>query len=475
MKKILFLLLSVTLFSSCNDDYLSTEKEDVVKAENFFVTQSDAVESVNAIYSNLRAWRLAGFGPLILSIAGDDAEKGSSPGDAAFFSDINNFNYSPSAFIINDYWTGQFYGINLCNQTITNVPGIVMDESLKTRLLAEARFLRGVHYFNLVRTFGGVPIFDGLPADQNYNIPRNTKEEVYAFILADLQFAKENLPANYGSQDIGRATKGAANGFIAKVNMYQANWSLVLSATNEIIGSGYDLLPNFNSVFRIANENSVESVFEIQATFVSGNCDVSSSQYSQVQGVRGQYGWGFNVPTQALADSYEAGDLRRDATIIFRGETTPEGDFINPIGDNPMYNQKAYVPSGQIGNCSEGSEQNIRVLRFAEVLLMNAEAANELGDSAQALLSVNKVRTRAGLPQLSGLSQADLRTAIWKERKSELAMEYDRFLDLVRQGNAPTVLGPLGFTSGKNELFPIPSESISLSNGVLTQNPGYEN
>lgn len=475
MKKIFIILISgVLLFSSCSDDFLDTKPEDAVEAANFFRTQDDAVQSVSAIYANLRFWRLAGFGPLILSIAGDDAEKGSSPGDAAFFSDINNFTFTSSAFIINDYWTGQFYGINLCNQTITNIPGITMDENLKTRLLAEARFLRAQHYFNLVRTFGGVPIFNGLPADQNYNIPRNTKQEVYDFILADLQFAKDNLPASYGGADIGRATKGAALGFIAKANMYLGNWPEVLAATNEVMGMGYDLLPSYNSVFRIANENSVESIFEVQATFVAGNCDVSNSQYSQVQGVRGQYGWGFNVPTQALSDSYEAGDLRRDATIIYRGETTPEGDFIALVGDNPMYNQKSYVPSGQIGTCSEGSEQNIRVLRFAEILLMNAEAANELGNP-QAFTSVNRVRTRAGLPALSGLSQADLRTAIWKERRSELAMENDRFLDLVRQGNAGTVLGPLGFTTGKNELFPIPSESISLSNGILTQNPGYSN
>lgn len=463
---------SILLFSSCNEDFLDIKPEDKIEAENFFQTQEDAVASVSAIYANLRFWRLAGFGPLILSIAGDDAEKGSSPGDAAFFNDINNFNYTPSAFIINDYWTGQFYGINLCNQTITNVPGITMDEALKTRLLAEARFLRAHHYFNLVRTFGGVPIFDGLPADNNYNIPRNSKEEVYNFILADLQFAKENLPASYASSDIGRATKGAANGYIAKVNMYLGNWAEVLAATNEVMAAGYDLLPDYNSVFRIANENSIESIFEVQATFVSGNCDLSNSQFSQVQGVRGQYGWGFNVPTQALSDSYEAGDLRRDATIIYRGETTPEGDFIALVGDNPMYNQKSYVPSGQIGNCSEGSEQNIRVMRFAEILLMNAEAANEL-NNPQAYTSLNRVRNRAGLPSLSGLTQAQLRDAIWKERRSELAMESDRFLDLVRQGNAATVLGPLGFQAGKNEVFPIPSESISLSNGVLVQNPGY--
>lgn len=473
MKKIIIILFYLVFFISCNEDYLQIKPEDKIEAVNFFKTQEDALASVSAIYGNLRAYRLSAFPALILSIASDDAEKGSSPGDAAFFNDINNFTYTPAAGIISDYWSGQFFGINLCNQSITNIPNINMDLTLKTRLIAEARFLRAYHYFNLVRAFGGVPIFDGLPADKNYNIPRNTTQQVYAFILADLQFAEENLPANYASTDIGRATKGTAIGCKAKVNMYLKNWSQVLASTNQVIGSGYNLLPNYNSVFRIPNENSVESIFEIQATFISGNCDASNSQYSQVQGVRGQFGWGFNVPTQNLSDSFETGDLRRDATIIYRGETTPEGDFIALVGDNPRYNQKSYVPSGLIGNCSEGSEQNIRVLRFAEILLMNAEAANESDNINQALLSVNKVRTRAGLPNLVSLSKEQLRQAIWKERRSELAMENDRFLDVVRQGRGVEVFGSLGFKAGKNEVFPIPAESISLSNNVLTQNPGY--
>ncbi|MGK4568947.1 RagB/SusD family nutrient uptake outer membrane protein [Flavobacterium sp. 3HN19-14] len=246
-----------------------------------------------------------------------------------------------------------------------------------------------------------------------------------------------------------------------------------MALTSEVMGMGYNLLPDYNSVFRINNENSVESIFEIQATYVAGNCDLSNSQYSQVQGVRGQFGWGFNVPSQNLADSYEAGDVRRDATIIFRGETTPEGDYIQPVGDNPMYNQKSYVPSGQIGSCSEGSEQNIRVMRFAEILLINAEAANETGDTAQALASLNRVRNRAGLANFVSSDQNAIRTAIWKERRSEMAMEYDRFWDVIRQGRGVEVFGPMGFTAGKNEVFPIPQESITLSNGVLMQNPNY--
>ncbi len=474
MKKTIISVFAIALLlASCSDDYLNISPEGKLPVQNFWQDADDAVAGTNAMYSNLRAWPVAAFGSFIITIASDDAEKGSSPGDASFFSDINNFTYTPSAFIINDYWTGQWNGVNFANQVITNVPNIDMDAALKTRLIAEARFMRAFHYFNLVRTFGGVPIYNGLPADGNYNIPRATKEEVYNLIIEDLAYAKDNLPTSYDAANVGRATKGAATSYLAKIYLYQQNWQQAYQLTQEVMGMGYSLLPDFNSEFRIANENSSESIFEAQATYVEGNCSISNSQYSETQGVRGQFGWGFNVPSQDLADFFEPGDVRRDATIIFRGETTPEGDLINATGDNPMYNQKSYVPQALIGNCSSGSGQNIRHMRYSEVLLINAEAANELGNSSQALASLNIVRRRAGLANSTATDQASIRQAIYKERRAELAMEHDRFWDLVRTGRAVQVLGPLGFTAGKNEVFPIPENAITLSNGVLTQNPGY--
>lgn len=475
MKKNIFLVGCLAMvLASCNDDYLAIKPEDRIEAVNFFQTQEDAQQASAAIYANLRTWELNAFATFITSIASDDAEKGSTPGDASFFNAYNNYTFSPTEGQINGYWTGQYRGINLCNQVITNVPEIAMDQNLKIRLIAEARFVRAHHYFNLVRTYGGVPIYDGLPADGNYNIPRNTADQVYALIIADLMAAREILPASYGATEVGRATKGAASAYLSKVYLYKKDWSLALQYSNEVIGGGYDLLPDFNSVFRIPNENSVESIFEAQANYVAGNCTVSNSQYSQTQGVAGQFGWGFNVPSDDLAASFETGDVRREATILFRGETTPEGDLINAIGANPMYNQKSYVPSAQIGpGCSEGSEQNVRLMRFAEVLLINAEAANELGNTAQAQQSLNRVRHRAGLADTTANDQTSIRAAIWKERRSELAMEGDRFWDVVRQGRGLEVFGPLGFKAGKNEIFPIPTDAISLSNNVLTQNPGY--
>ncbi|HEY0355515.1 MAG TPA: RagB/SusD family nutrient uptake outer membrane protein, partial [Flavisolibacter sp.] len=312
------------------------------------------------------------------------------------------------------------------------------------------------------------------------------KAEVYQAIEKDLTDAAAILPQAYPASDLGRVTKGAAIALKAKVIMYQSKpgeasrWNEVLDLTNQVIGMGYNLFPNYEAQFRIPNEFNVESVFEINARYVPGDCGASNSQYSQVQGVRGSTGggWGFNVPTANLASSYEAGDPRRDATIIFRGEITPQGDAIPAVGDNPMYNQKSYVPFSMYVECSEGAEQNIRVIRFAEVLLMNAEAANEMNNPTQAKLSLNKVRERARggnpaiLPDITTNDKDALRLAIWNERRAELAMERDRYFDVIRQGRAATVFGPLGWQP-RNVVWPIPQKEIDLSAGVLIQNAGY--
>jgi len=240
------------------------------------------------------------------------------------------------------------------------------------------------------------------------------------------------------------------------------------------MGMGYDLDPDFNHLFRFAGEFGKESVFEVDN---SCSAKYGGSQYAEVQSVRGQFGLGaFFTPSAALESAFEPGDIRKELTFLRNGETTPEGDLIAK-GDAQAvdnYNQKVYVPKAQNNNaCGYGSEQNIRVLRFAEILLINAEAANELGNTAAAVTNLNRVRTRAKLANTAASSQTALRNAIWHERRVELAMEGDRFVDLVRTGQAATVLASYGFKAGKNELMPIPQEAITQSGGVLTQNPGY--
>lgn len=471
--------------TGCKKSFLDVDPQGQQPGEQFWKNEADATKAVNAMYGNLRGWTNVAFAPIAIeSLASDDTEKGSSPGDASFLNKFDNFTATSTEGQIADFWSGQYQNINFANQILDNIPAITMDATLKERYIAEAKFVRAYSYFRLVRAFGGVPLRLKVPANASeYNIPRATKEEVYAAIEKDLTEAATVLPQAYGANDVGRATKGAALALHAKVAMYEGKWADVLTLTNQVMTMGYSLFPNYEQLFRIPNENSSESVFEIQAKYVPGKCDISNSQYSQVQGVRGSTGggWGFNVPTADLAASFEPNDPRRDATIIFRGETTPEGDVIPATGDNPMYNQKSYVPFSLYVECSEGSEQNIRVIRYAEVLLMNAEAANETGNTTLALSSLNAVRARARgagdpatvLPPVTTTDKAALRQAIWRERRSELAMEFDRFFDLVRQGRAATVLGPLGFVAGKSEVWPIPQNEIDLSAGVLVQNPGY--
>ncbi|MGC5743425.1 RagB/SusD family nutrient uptake outer membrane protein [Chryseobacterium sp. NFX27] len=472
MKKIFLSIALVSLLASCNDDFLDIKEEGEIEASTFFTTEQDAMNATNAIYSFLRSWENSAFPyQFVFGVPADDVLKGSNPGDSSFINEYDNFTYTVSNEGVRGYWIGQWQAVNRTNQVITNVPNINMDTTLRNRLIAEAKMLRAYFYFNLVRIYGGVPIYDGVQAD--YKKPRNSVNEVYDFIISDLTAAASVLPQSYGAADLGRVTKGAALGLLSKVYLYKKDWQKAYDTSNQVIGMGYSLDPDFNHLFRPAGEFGSESVFEV-------NCQCSAqfggSQYAEVQGVRNQFGWGFFTPSQSLENAFEPGDIRKELTILRNGETTPEGDLI-AMGDPQSvttYNQKIYVPKALNNNsCGYGSIQNIRILRFAEILLINAEAANELGNTATAILNLNKVRDRADLLGTTASTQTALRAAIWHERRVELALEGDRFVDLVRTGEAATVLAPYGFKAGKNEVFPIPLDAMNESGGVFTQNPGY--
>jgi hypothetical protein len=475
---------ALLILAGCQNSFLDVPPQGQQPSQQFWISADDAGKAVNAMYANLREWNNAAFAPIALeSMASDDAEKGSSPSDATFFNTYDNFTVTSTDGQLGGFWSGQYQTINLANQVLANIPAIAMDEALKSRYLAEAKFIRAYAYFRLVRAFGDVPLRLSLAKDASeYNIARSPKAEVWAAIEKDLSEAAGVLPQNYGSGDLGRVTKGAALSLHAKVAMYQKKWADVKSLTDQVMGMGYKLFPDYEQGFRVKNENNSESIFEIQCQRILGNAAASNSQYSQVQGVRGSVGggWGFNIPTASLVAEFEVDDPRKDATIIFRGETTPDGDIIPATGDNPMYNQKSYVPFTQyISGYNEGADQNIRVIRYAEVLLMNAEANMELNNAAAALTSLNAVRARARgakiniLPNVTTTDQATLRKAIYHERRVELAMEFDRYFDVVRQGRGAEVFGSKGFKAGKNEVWPIPQNEIDLSGGVLTQNQGY--
>lgn len=480
---VLVALLAITF--SCNE-VLDRTPQGVYTLDNFFQTEEQGVQSVNAIYNQLRDWQVHVFSFIgMTDIVSDDSEKGSFPSDGFFLQEVEDFEHTASNVAPGSVWDGYYVGIFRANLAIANLPEIPeMDEALRARLIGEARFLRGYFYFNLVRWFGDVPlILEPFPAD--FAIPRTGQDEVYAQIEADLLAAAAVLPQKsaYSSADLGRATKGAAEAVLAKVALTRGNYQEAADYALGVIADGqYSLAPSYTSIFSRPGENGPGSIFEVQAAALETGG--AGSQYNEVQGVRGtpNLGWGFNNPSNDLIAAFEPGDPRREATIIYVGEVLPDGSAI--VQDNPnivgeRYNQKAFVVDHPGGNGN--GPGNIRIFRYADLLLIAAEALNELNRAGEALPLLEQVRARARggnsriLPPVTTTNQAELRAAILRERRVELALEQHRWFDLVRTGRAATVMQALGknFVAGKHELFPIPQSEIDLSEGALTQNSGY--
>ena len=363
-----------------------------------------------------------------------------------------------------------------------------MDETLRDRLVAENRFLRGYFYFNLARWFGDVPLILRPLNSDEYEQARTPLNEVYAQIIDDLEFAAGILPlkSEFASSDLGRVTRGAANALLAKVYLTREHWQEAKNQALTVINSNeYSLLADYNRIFLPEGEHSSGSILEVGA--VALGTGGGGSQFNEVQGVRGtpNLGWGFNRPSDNLLAAFSANDPRREATVLFVGEVLPDGSEVI-VGDpgvrDQRQNQKAWVPDHPGGNGN--GPGNIRLFRYADLLMIAAEAYNELNMLDSALHHVNLVRARARgnlpaafLPDIATPDQATTRTAIWAERRVELAMEQQRWFDLARQKrliNVMNAVGKTGALTNKHELFPIPQSEIDLSGGTLIQNQGYE-
>lgn len=488
MNKKIIILTSLLLFSlssqSCRNDFLDVKPTEAISTDDLSLLNNDAgAESfITANYAKYLDWNVSSFPWIgITTIASDEADKGSSPGDTGGDKDLlDALNFTATGGSFQEVWQGHYQAINRSNQALAYLPLLTnANQNLRNRLTGEAKFLRAFSYFILVRSFGGVPIVNHVPiagndSDRIMLLTKKSKEEVYTFIMNDLTEAIAALPdkSTYSAANKGRASKGAAYALLAKVNLYQKNWQKVVDNCNLI--TGYSLTPNFADIYKVSGENNQESIFEIQGK--GGPQQPGIQQYSQTQGARGAggWGWGFATPSQNLVDAFNAaGDTqRRDATIIFRNSTLYDGRVVPATVENPFYNYKVYS-SNYTGD--DFSDANIRYLRYAEVLLMKAEAMNELGQTVAATPFLNQVRNRAGLANSAAISQTDLRTAIWRERRLELALEHDRWFDLVRTGQAQSAMAADGktFVVGKHEVFPLPSSFISEAKGLSAQNPNY--
>jgi len=503
MKNILIKIMSAglvlsALLMACNN-YLDVKPQGQIDEDAATSDPEAAQNLVTGIYNNLWLGNIHGF-PFIgvTNIASDDADKGSNPDDAATTQGaLDNLTMNAGTSTLNDIWSGYYQAIARANKALQVLEPATIDGELKARLQGESHFLRAYLYFNLVRMFGGVPKVDKVltpqeAATDQYQT-RAGRDTIYQLITADLEFALANLPVKGGEgSQAGKATKGAAAALLAKVSLYRQNWQRAYSLSDSIITGkvgSYALLPNYADIWRETGKNGAESIFEVQ-TGINASCDAAIDVYSVCQGPRAggkrgwaDLGWGFDNPSLSLLNAYEAGDKRRDATIIFinPGGTVLWDGFRVPGRDsveNDRYNYKAYHSRTREQYCGNADRlpKNLRILRLGEVLLIHAEAALALSNPGTAVTDINALRTRAGLAAKGTVTRED----VWKERRVEMAMEHDRFFELVREdalvpGTAAAAFQAHGktYVRGRNEVFPVPATQIQFSQGRLSQNPGY--
>ena len=496
MKKIIYILLipAALAFSSCDKEFL--EKAPIVGTTegNFYRTEADAIAAVNAAYAAIQ-FQLSDAGHFRWfwgDIMSDDSEKGgSSDNDVNSLLQLETFKGPTNTDLLEDEWGADYEAIYRANVVLEKVPAIEMDQKLKDRILGEARFIRAWNFYQLVSMFGGVPLADHVLAPSEYNIPKATAEQVWDLVESDLTSAIPVLwkRSEYPAADLGRITKGAAQALLVKTYLWREKWMDAKTTAEEVINSGeYQLVADYADIFPLYGENNEESIFEIQYMNASGgNWGKNNANEGTFTNVftraRGQFaGYGFNIPTQDFVNEFfkEGFEDPRLKSTVFRvgDEMGDRGTFtIEATGGVPyLYYSKKYFDNksedAPFGDPNPNGGTNDRVIRYADVLLMHAEAAYHTGDEEAARTSINQVRARVQIPNITATGN-DLLEAIYRERRIELGLEAHRFFDLVRTHRAAQVLGPLGFMDDRHNVFPIPQSQIQATNGAIMQNPNY--
>ena len=492
MKKYTYIigLFLVSTFGSCTKFVDYNPQEDYqITADNYFKTAEDYQKMTIGVYSPMQwLWAV----PVIGEIASDNSVSGGENAtDNIPLQQIDDYQIVANNGQLTEIWKACYEGINRANYLEENKSKL--DFTGKTALYGEVYFLRAYYYFELVKIFGGVPLFTEkrLSVSDSKKFQRATKALVYTQIETDLIAAIAALPVSNSQQ--GRATKYAAQALLGKVYLYQDKFTEAATMLENVVTGPFSLVTNYGTIFLQAGENGSESVFEVQYSNASPFYDWSNPGRGQgnlavqICGIRGltgtspyAKGWSTNLPTANLAAAFDAGDTRKAVTVldIEAYKTANAGMNITytvaPYKNTGLYNQK-YLP--RVGQTSGQVElnylNNYRAIRYADVLLMAAEANNRMGtpNDVKALQYLNRVRDRAfgDILHRSTATGTALKTAIWDERRLELGMEGHRFFDLVRTGQAASKI--TGWIANKNEVFPIPQAEVDISG--LTQNPGY--
>jgi len=471
-KLYIFAIASIGLFTSCNDFLTEDLKGDYTSA-NYYTSAESATMAVTGIYNSLYGNTLWVFG----DVASDDAVKGGNAGDQADINFINDFTATSANGFINTYWKSTYETIARANNAIINITPMAIDETLRNRLVGEAKFLRAFSYFNLVNIYGKVPLkLEPQLTSATINVGLSEVSVIYAQIEKDLTEAVAVLPPTYDTE-IGRVTKGAAYGLLAKVKLYQQKYTECLTTIQALENlNQYDLLKNYADLFKAGSEDSVEVLFGIRYvnSTVSSQGNILCVWFAPYT----EGGYYFNAPTQSYVDAFVdktidgADDPRLDASIGREGKPWFNNTvFSSSWSEATGYLVKKYDEDTRAGVAKDQSTIPYNYLRYADILLMKAEALNEVGGAdaiSKATTAVDRVRSRAGLAPTTAATQDAMRTVIRNERRKELGFEFHRFFDLMRWGKATaeTALGTDLKWTEPRFYFPLPQSELDTNKAL---------
>lgn len=484
--KIYPLLLGITLITGCSEDFVNKEFTNGIVEENFYKSAKDAEQALTGVYDPLSRKGVYRESAVVLGECTSDNidEQTGDNGDYGFhYKALSDYRWLPDNPFISSRWYDCYAGIFRANAFLEKVPAIKMNETLKKQYLAEASFLRAVYYWNLVITYGDVPLTTTVLTPVEYReLARIGQDKIYAQIEADLTKAIPDLSVN-NSVPIGRVTRGTALGFLGRMYLYQRKWAQAAETSQQVIALGkYKLVDDYMSQFNGKGENGPESLMEFQAVGFAPSYFSAASKNGMAVMWSPVIGWSnWFTPSKEMAKVYPEGDQRRKSILVV-GATPADMIDVNGKGQQPFpsapmrptyFNNSSvrkFLPEGRDMNSANNFDVNQPIIRYGEVLLNLAEALNEAGQSSAALAPLNQVRSRAGVAPITDTNQASLRSIIRRERRLELAFEGHRFFDLARWGILEETLKSKGFVKGRNEYFPVPIGELSLMPN-LTQYP----